>query len=299
MEYHPQNSSPLLLLRKMEIGTTSVRRTAASVFSHILILRDKCLELLYPSSHADVDSISLETLQFLAAGKSGIVYAIDDKRVLKEFQETERGEVERQAYCRLGSHSNIAKLLGTRKDGSIVLERGEVLRKICRSPSADKIPIERKLGWLRQAARGYQHLHNSNIIHSDVGCNNMIITKEGRLKIIDFEGCSIDGEPADSCYEWFSYRPSVPRASRSTDIFAFGCAVYEIITGKPPHHELEVSNDRYHLVERLYADNNFPDVTSLPLGQLIQSCWLNCFSSMSEVVRELEAFNPRSSRGLD
>ncbi|KAI1935100.1 hypothetical protein LOZ66_005405 [Ophidiomyces ophidiicola] len=251
----------------MEIGTTSVRRTAASVFSHILILRDKCLELLYPSSHADVDSISLETLQFLAAGKSGIVYAIDDKRVLKEFQETERGEVERQAYCRLGSHSNIAKLLGTRKDGSIVLERGEVLRKICRSASADKIPIERKLCWLRQAAKGYQHLHNSNIIHSDVGCNNMILTKEGRLKIIDFEGCSID--------------------------------VYEIITGRPPHHELEVSNDRYHLVERLYADNNFPDVTSLPLGQLIQSCWLNGFGSMSEVVRELEAFNPRSSRCLD
>ncbi|KIW87192.1 uncharacterized protein Z519_12094 [Cladophialophora bantiana CBS 173.52] len=265
-------------------------RSFLSLLSIPRALYTKCLKILHRPSNTEIDSISFEALQFLAAGKSGIVYGVDDKRVLKEYQESDRGEVERRAYHRLGSHPNIAKLLGTRKDGSIVLERGEVLRTICRSPSATEIPIQTKLSWLRQAAEGYQHSHNCNIVHGDVGCKNMILTREGCLKIVDFEGCSIDGEPADSCYEWFSYRPSIPRVNRRTDIFAFGCAIYEVITGRPPHHELEASNDRYQQVEQLYTNNRFPDVTSLPLGQLIQSCWDGDFTSMSEVLRELETF---------
>ena len=265
-------------------------RSFLSLFSILRALPTKCLTILHRPSNADTDSISYEKLQFLAAGKSGIVYGIDYKSILKEYLESDSGEVERRVYQRLGSHPNIAKLLRTRKDGSIVLERGKVLRTICRSPSVNKIPIQRKLRWLRHAAEGYQHLHDCNIIHADVGCNNLILTRKGYLKIIDFEGCSIDGEPADTCYEWFSYRPSIPRVTRRTDIFAFGCLIYEVMAGRPPHHELEASNDRYRQVEQLYANNHFPDVTSLPLGHLIQSCWHGDFNSMSEVIRELEAF---------
>ena len=116
-----------------------------------------------------------------------------------------------------------------------------------------KIPIQTKLGWLRQAAQGYQHAHDCGIVHGDVGCNNVILTKEGFLKIVDFEGCSIGGDPADSCYEYFSYRPSIPRVDRRTDIFAFGCAIYEVMTARPPHQELEALNDRYQQVEQLYT----------------------------------------------
>ncbi|WEW56401.1 hypothetical protein PRK78_001844 [Emydomyces testavorans] len=265
-------------------------RSLRSLYSALRTLPTKCLEIHHRPNNTDTDSISPETLQFLAAGKSGIIYAIDDKRVLKEFHESDCGDVEQRAYQRARSHPNIAKLLGTRKDGSMILERGEVLRTICRSPAANHHPIERKLRWLRHAAEGYQHLHDCNIIHADVGCHNMIVTRKGYLKIIDLEGCSIDGEPADSCYEWCSYRPSIPRVSRQTDIFAFGCAIYEVITGRPPHYELEASIDGYRQVEELYANNEFPDVSSLPLGRLIQSCWHGNFNSMSEVVRELEAY---------
>jgi serine/threonine protein kinase len=287
----PDTTLPLPLLPERP-SNARVRRGGRWRSTRVRALPTKCLEILHRLSNTDTDSISFETLQFLAAGKSGIVYGIDHKRVLKEFHESDVGEVERRAYQRLDSHPNIAKLLGTRKDGSIILERGEILRTICRSPSENEIPIQRKLRWLKHAAAGYQHIHDCHIIHADVGCNNMIVTSKGDLKIIDLEGCSIDGEPADSCYEWFSYRPSIPRVSRRTDIFAFGCAIYEVITGRPPYHELEASNDRYWQVEQLYTNNRFPDVTHLPLGQLIRSCWHGDLTSMSEVIRELEAFRP-------
>ena len=254
-------------------------------------LYTKCLKILRRPSNTDVDSIPSKGLEYLSGGLTGLVYAVDDKRVVKKYFESDGGEVERRAYRRLGSHPNIAKFLGAQKDGSIVLERGEVLRKICQSPSATEIPIQTKLSWLKQAAEGYRYAHTCDIVHGDVGCNNMILTREGCLKLIDFEGCSIDGEPADSCYEWFSYRPPVPNVSRRTDIFAFGCAIYEVITGRPPYYELKASDNRDREVERLYANNCFPDVTSLPLGPLMQSCWHDDFTSMNEVLRELEMFS--------
>lgn len=249
----------------------------------------KAIEILRSPSITDIDPTPSGELQFLSIGKSGVVYGIDENRVLKEFLESHSAEVELRAYQRLGSHPNIAKLMGIRQDGSIILERGEVLRTICRYPSAIEIPIQKKICWLIHAAEGYRHIHDCNIVHGDVGCNNIILTRTGGLKIIDFEGCSIDGQIAGSCYEWFSYRPSMPRVSRSTDIFAFGCAVYEIITGRPPNHELEKSDDPYREVEQLYANNCFPDVTSLPLSSLIWSCWHGNFNCMDEVVRELKA----------
>ena len=239
------------------------------------------------------NTILPNTRQFLAAGKSGVVYGIDPDRVLKEFHDGDGGEIERRVYQRLGSHPNIAKVLDIRTDGSIILERGTPLRTICRASPANEIPILTKIHWLRHAAEGYQYLHARDIIHSDIGCNNLILTGKDHVKLIDFEGCSIDSGPAGSCYEWFSYCPSMPRVSRGTDIFAFGCAIYEVLTGRPPYYELETSDNPYKQVEELYANQHFPDVTNLPLGQLIRSCWYGDINSMSEVIQELEAFRTR------
>lgn len=225
-----------------------------------------------------------------------MVYAIDENTVSKEYYPDCDGVVERGAYERLGSHPHIAKYLGCLPDGSIVLERGQVLRSICQQPEANRIPLETKVLWLKHAAEGYQHVHDSDIIHADVSCNNMILTPDNNLKIIDFEGCSVDGAQAESCYEWFSYRRSIPSISKQTDIFAFGCAAYEIVTGKPPYHELEKVDGNMGLVEQRYEQNQFPDVSDLPLGALMQSCWEGESKSMADIRRQLEELNPRSGK---
>lgn len=88
----------------------------------------------------------------------------------------------------------------------------------------------------------------------------------------------------------------MPRVSRRTDIFAFGCAIYEVLTGRPPYYELETSDDPYEQVEELYANQRFPDAINLPLGPLIRSCWYGDIDSMSEVVQALEAFRTEPLR---
>ncbi|KAK5290557.1 hypothetical protein LTR99_011078 [Exophiala xenobiotica] len=230
-------------------------------------------------------SISYGELQYLAAGRSGTIYAIDEKRILKEYHERTEGDVERLAYERLGSHPNIARYLGSTKDGSIILERGQVLRSVCQKIGAAQTPLQKKLRWVRDAAEGIKHAHGKNIVQADCSCNNMILTRSGDLKIIDFEGCSIDGAQAGSQYEWFSYRRSTPL----TDIFAFGCAIFEIMTGTTPYNELEKFTNRSSLVEQLYRENQFPDVTHLPLGDLMQQCWNGTFTSMNDIIHSLDA----------
>ena len=121
------------------------------------------------------------------------------------------------------------------------------------------------------AAEGTRYMHQNGIIHADLGCHNMILV-QGCLKIIDFEGCSIDGEEATSCYEWFSYQRSIPAISQKTDIFAYGCVLYEIMTGRPPYYELASLDDRRRLAGQRYANGQFPKVDHLPLGALIQDC---------------------------
>ncbi|USP74773.1 hypothetical protein yc1106_02047 [Curvularia clavata] len=231
----------------------------------------------------------------LGAGKSGVVYGLDSKRVLKEFHECEADKKELRVYERLGRHPHITKLLEVRNDGSLILERGTSLRTILQDPAAHKIPTRTKLKWLKDAAKGLEYLHSLNIIHADVGCHNWILTGDQNVKLIDFEGCGIDGEPADSCYEWFSYRPSTPQVSELTDIFAFGCAIYEVLTGRPPYYEYLTGNEPSPRVKELYTNGQFPDVTHLPLCRLIQRCWNGSIGSMGEIVRELKAFHVKYS----
>lgn len=113
----------------------------------------------------------------------------------------------------------------------------------------------------------------------------MILAADSCLKIVDFKGCGIDSNRADSLYKWFSYHRSTPKMSSQTDIFASSCVIYEIITGRVPYLEFENSDD---LVEQLYAENCFPKVKNIPLGELMEGCWRCKFNSMSEVLYALE-----------
>lgn len=245
----------------------------------------------------DIDTF-MSTIEVLAAGESSVVYGVDDKRVVKEYTITKNKEelIERRAYQRLGSHPNIARSLGITFSGSIILERGQALRTVSQRTNVAQIPLPRKIRWLRNIAEGLRHIHQKGIVHADVGCQNVILVDPGdRAKIIDFDGCSIDGEDANACYEWFSYRRSMPRVSEQTDIFAYGCLVYEIITGRPPYEEFGTSDYRSYLVRQLYQGAQFPAVSHLPLGPLMQGCWHGTFKSMTEVIQAVDLAD-RSNR---
>lgn len=117
----------------------------------------------------------------------------------------------------------------------------------------------------------------------------MIPTTSNYLKIIDFEGCSIEDGHSSSGYERFSYKPSTPEISIQTDILAFGCAIYEVVTGRPPYQELEASDDPRDRVKRLYQNNQFPDIAYLPMRNVILDWSHGEFNSMDDTLDSIES----------
>lgn len=217
------------------------------------------------------------------------MYGIDEASVLKEyFDESDDGiAIERLAFDRLGSHCNILQRLGEANNRSLILERGQPLSKAYGFTNTTELAVDQKLRWIREAAEGLRHIHKKGIIHADFGCSNMILIDD-RVKIIDFGGCSIDGSEALAGYNWYNRRGSTC-PNLETDIFAYGCAVFEILTGKPPYHEFEGYAERERTVQRLYAQGQFPAVEQMPLCDLILGCWHGTFSSMDDVKQFLDA----------
>ncbi|KAF1959032.1 kinase-like protein, partial [Byssothecium circinans] len=117
------------------------------------------------------------------------------------------------------------------------------------------IPIAREL------ALGLKYIHEAGVLHRDLKCNNVLILEDGRVQLCDF-GVSGMLEPAKSKRStivgtpyWMA--PELQREyvkaeeSRSmdtntdllygseVDIWAYGCTVYEMATGSPPHSRVQ------------------------------------------------------------
>ncbi len=217
-----------------------------------------------------------EILAPLGAGGMGEVYRARDGRLGREVaikvlpaelaadpERLERFGREARAAAAL-NHPNILAVhdLGTH-DGApfLVCELldGETLRERLR---AGRPAPEAALGWALQLARGIAAAHARGIVHRDLKLENLILTRDGQLKILDF-GLAKVLEPID----WSPARKSsrlsddalaaaptlagtaagtllgtagymAPEQARGlpadgrSDVFAFGAIVYELLTGE-------------------------------------------------------------------
>jgi serine/threonine protein kinase len=151
------------------------------------------------------------------------------------------------------NHSNIAHIYGLEESSGtscIVMELvdGETLQeRLKRGP----IPIDEVLPLAKQLAEALEAAHEKGIIHRDLKPANVKCSSDGKLKVLDFglaksfqeqqtESLSnsptlmsasvpgvVLGTAAYMSPEQFKGRP----AERTSDIWAFGCVLYEMLTG--------------------------------------------------------------------
>ncbi len=158
------------------------------------------------------------------------------------------------------NHPNIAAIHGLEKSKGqqfLVMElaEGETLaEQIQKGP----LPVDETLKICRQIAEGLESAHEKGIIHRDLKPANIKVTPEGKVKILDFglakafheEPEEIDLSKSPTLTDQMT-QPGVilgtaaymsPEQSKGKtidkriDIWAFGCILFECLTGKQPFH---------------------------------------------------------------
>jgi serine/threonine-protein kinase len=206
-----------------------------------------------------------EIVDKLGQGGMGVVYRALDRRLGRDVAvkllppdvastPDRLGRFEREARVLASlNHPNVATLYGFEDHGGspfLVMElvSGRTLRD-CIVRGA--LPVAEALTIARQMAEGLEAAHDRGIIHRDLKPENVMITPEGRAKLLDFglakafdalrsaadePTVTISGTAAGVVVGTVSYMsPEQARGGevdKRTDIWAFGCCVFEMLTGR-------------------------------------------------------------------
>src|SRR5271169_394287 len=252
---------------------------------------------------------SYEVLAQIGAGGMGEVYQAHDSNLrrdvaIKVLPEAFARDPERLARFRreaqlLASlnHTNIATIHGLEDSNGtsyLVMELvpGDTLAHRIKRDGA--VPVEEALAIAKQIAEALEAAHEKGIIHRDLKPANVKVTPEGKVKVLDFGlAKAFEGDPSSVD---IGNSPTLSQAAtmqgvilgtaaymspeqargkavdKRTDIWSFGCVLYELLTAKQTFHGEDVT-DILAAVVRAEPDwSSLPANTPPTIRDLLRRC---------------------------
>src|SRR5664280_1911141 len=201
-----------------------------------------------------------------------------------------------------GSHEGIAFAV-------MELLEGETLRqKLASGP----LPQLKAIEYAAQIARGLAAAHEKGIVHRDLKPENLFVTRDGHVKILDFGLARQVALPADA---GDTTSPTLARPTEQgvilgtvaymspeqvrglpvdhrADIFAFGCVLYELISGRRPFSGLSAVETMHAILRDEPAE--LPTTVremATPLERVVRTCLAkdprDRWQSAGDLAREL------------
>jgi serine/threonine protein kinase/Flp pilus assembly protein TadD len=195
-------------------------------------------------------------IEEVGRGGMGVVYLAEDTKLERKVAikflphnisihsaERERLKIEAKAAASL-NHNNIATIHSIEETDDeifIVMEHidGQELKKIINNTP---IPVDEALRISQQIADGLAAAHSKGIVHRDIKSSNIMITEDGKVKIMDFGLAKVRGAAQvtklGTTVGTAAYMsPEQARGEevdQRTDIWSFGVLLCEMLTGFSP-----------------------------------------------------------------
>jgi serine/threonine protein kinase len=260
----------------------------------------------------------------LGKGGMGEVYRARDSRLERDVaikivredgaDDDARARFEREAKLLAAlNHPSIATIHGLEEgDGQrfLVMELvpGDTLAELLHR---GRLPTYRILDIAQQIAGALEAAHARGIIHRDLKPANVKVTPAGKVKLLDFGlAKALDRAPGTNSASTVSHDLTGPGAilgtpaymspeqargqvvDARTDVWAFGCILYEMLSGERPFTAPTSVDLIVAILERQPNWNAFPAETHARFAQLVQNCLqknaTNRPADMAKVGRELE-----------
>lgn len=233
-----------------------------------------------------------EIKRLLGAGAMGSVYLAEDPRIKRKLAikvvklDAIRNEADRNEF--LARFQREAEVSGVLNDPGIVTiydvgdsevgpflameyVAGKPLDSLIKSGEMAKMPLRTKLQIAAGVAAALDHAHTHGIVHRDVKPGNVMLTEEGRPKLMDFgiakrEDASLTqtgtflGTPSYASPEQIKEG----HATLRSDIFSFGVMVFEMLSGVLPFPGTSINTILYKIVNEPPLDVKPPVVGMLP-----------------------------------
>ncbi|MEG1992605.1 MAG: Stk1 family PASTA domain-containing Ser/Thr kinase, partial [Acetivibrio sp.] len=199
----------------------------------------------------------------------------DDKKFVDKFR------AEAQSAAGL-SHPNIVNVYDVGEDEGlyyIVMELVEGITLKSFIERKGKLEIKEATGIAIQIAQGMEAAHLNHIIHRDIKPQNIIISREGKVKVTDFgiaKAASSNTITSNAMGSVHYISPEQARGGYSdekSDIYSLGVTLYEMLTGQVPFvGDNTVSVALSHIQEEPTPVRSLNPLVTGSLDKIVQKC---------------------------
>ena len=235
-----------------------------------------------------------EILEKIGSGGMSDVYKAKDHKlnrqvaikVLKQEYSTDKNFVSKfwaeaqSAACLI--HPNIVNVYDVGNDQGvyyIVMElvEGITLKKYIEKKG--KLEIRESIGIAMQVCQGIEAAHEQKIIHRDIKPQNIIISKDGKVKVTDFGIARAASSQTISSNAMGSVHYISPEQARGgycderSDIYSLGIVMYEMLTGMVPFEgESTVQVALMHIQSEMVPPRKYEPMIPVSLEKIILKC---------------------------
>lgn len=257
--------------------------------------RYEILEKIGSGGMSVVYKAKCHTLNRLVAIKVLKEEFVSDENFVSKFK------MEAQAAARL-SHPNIVNVYDVVDEENlhyIVMELIEGITLKSYIEKKELLDSKEAIGIAIQVAQGIAAAHEQHIIHRDIKPQNMIISKDGKVKVADFGiARAVSSQTVNSSAAVGSVHYISPEQARGgycderSDIYSFGITLYEMVTGRVPFEgDNTVAVALAHLEDPVVPPGDYNPQVYPGLEDIILKCTKKKpdrrYGSMEEVIHDL------------